>query len=120
MLDTCTFVFATTDPEMLSRDVLSLFEDYNNEFCISIETVRELIIAFKNKGLSFKHCNDASEIIKAIKDIFYFTILPLQEEQMQTYSTLVLNESENHRDPSDHVIYAMRKTPEGFHICRHM
>lgn len=104
MLDTCTLIFATTDPDSLGLDVKHLFDDYANEFCVSIESVRELIIAFKNKGLKFHAYRSVSDIIHTIKNIFYFTILPLSEEQMQTYANLSINIWEDHRDPSDHVI----------------
>lgn len=106
LLDTCTFLFATTDPDLLGKDVRHLFDDYSNEFCISIESVRELIIAFKNKGLKFHSCLFAEDIIHTIKDVFCFTILPIQEEHMQTYSKLSINIAEDHRDPSDHMIIA--------------
>ncbi len=106
LLDTCTLLFATTEPELLGKDVRHLFDDYDNEFCVSIETVKELIITFKNKGLKFHTCQNCEEIIDTIKNVFWFTILPLQEEQMQTYANLEINTFQDHRDPSDHVIIA--------------
>lgn len=32
LLDTCTFLFATTEPELLGKEVRNLFDDYDNEF----------------------------------------------------------------------------------------
>ncbi|MCQ2231985.1 MAG: type II toxin-antitoxin system VapC family toxin [Paludibacteraceae bacterium] len=106
LLDTCTFLFATTEPELLGKEVRNLFDDYDNEFCISIETVRELIIAFKNKGLKFRECQYSEDIIHTIKNVLNITILPVKEEHMQTFATLDINVNQDHRDPSDHVIIA--------------
>ena len=50
LLDTNIFVYAVSDPDLLSRDVRSILEDYDSVLCISAESVRELIVAFKNKG----------------------------------------------------------------------
>ena len=49
MLDTCAFIDAVTEPDNLGADVCALMEDYENEFCISIETIREVILKYKNK-----------------------------------------------------------------------
>ena len=49
MLDTCAFIDAVTEPDNLGTDVCALMEDYENEFCISIETIREVILKYKNK-----------------------------------------------------------------------
>mgnify|MGYP000243092756 FL=1 len=38
MLDTCAFIDATTDYELLGQDVCALMEDYDNQFCISIDS----------------------------------------------------------------------------------
>ena len=54
MLDTCAFIDAVTEPDNLGADVCALMEDYENEFCISIETIREAILKFffyKRQGL---------------------------------------------------------------------
>ena len=44
LLDTCAFIDAVTEPDNLGTDVCALMEDYENEFCISIETIREVIL----------------------------------------------------------------------------
>lgn len=106
LVDTCTFLFLANDPDLLGPDIQSIFEDYDNEFCISIESIKELIIAYRSKGVSFKSCKSISDIIHTIKNVYYFTILPLKEEQMQTYANLSINTAEDHRDPSDHIIIA--------------
>lgn len=42
MLDTCAFIDAVTEPDNLGANICALMEDYENEFCISIETIRLL------------------------------------------------------------------------------
>lgn len=46
------------------------------------------------------------QMIDAIKNEFFIEILPLREEHMKTYSELVLNVEQDHKDPSDHIIIA--------------
>ena len=55
MLDTCAFIDAVTEPDNLGTDVCALMEDYENEFCISIETIREVILKYKNNHLIISH-----------------------------------------------------------------
>lgn len=45
-----------------------------------------------------------------IRDKYFIEILPLEEEYMKTYSELRINITENHKDPSDHVIIAQAIT----------
>lgn len=104
MLDTCTFVFAANDSDRLSKEVQLLLEDWENEFCISVETVRELIVAIRNKGLHFNNCKTEGDLIRMIEEDYYITILPLNKEHVQTYSNLTINTAEDHKDPSDHMI----------------
>lgn len=106
MLDTCVLIHLTTDPELLSRNVYAILEDYDNTFCISAETVRELIIQFNKQKLVSKFWKTAEDMIDAIKEDYYIDILPLHEEHMRTYANLRINTEEDHNDPSDHVIIA--------------
>ena len=73
---------------------------------ISAESVRELIVAYRNKGLCSKRWKSAEAMIVAIEKEFYVKILPLKKEHMQTYAHMEINEAQGHKDPSDHVIIA--------------
>ena len=73
---------------------------------ISAESVRELIVAYNNKGLCSKRWKSAEEMVDAIEDEFFIQILPVKREHMKTYSRLIINEAQGHKDPSDHVIIA--------------
>ena len=48
MLDTCAFIDAVTEPDNLGTNICALMEDYENEFCISIETIREVLTSTRN------------------------------------------------------------------------
>ena len=106
LIDTNIFVYAATDRDSLSRDVKAIMEDYDTVLCISSESVRELIVAYRTKGLCSRRWKSAEEMVRAIEDEFYITILPLGKEHMETLARLETNEAQGHKDPSDHVIIA--------------
>ena len=45
-------------------------------------------------------------MVNAIREKFYIRILPIGEEHMETYAQMELNLTEDHKDPSDHIIIA--------------
>lgn len=110
MLDTNIFVYAATDRESLSRDVRALLEDTDTTLCLSVESVRELIVAYRNKGLCSQRWKTAEAMVRAIEDEFYITILPISKQHMLTYARLQLNERQGHKDPSDHIIISQAIT----------
>lgn len=110
LLDTNIFIFAAIDIDCLCRDVRSILEDYDNTFCLSAESVKELIVAYRTKGIGARHWKTLEAMVKAIKDDYGISILPLKEEHMLTYARLELNENQGHKDPSDHVIIAQAIT----------
>ena len=61
-------------------------------------------MSFNNKKLLSKYWKSAEEMLLAMKEEAMVDILPITERTMFTYSRLVLNEAQDHRDPSDHVI----------------
>lgn len=110
LLDTNIFIFATTDKSWLSDEVFHILDDPANLLCISAESVRELIIAYNNKGWGNKRWKTAEDMVRSIEEDYFIEILPLQKEVMHTYSRLRLNTAMNHKDPSDHVIIAHAMT----------
>ena len=50
LLDTNTYIYLSTDRENLDSDVFSILSEPETLMCISAESVRELIIAYNNKG----------------------------------------------------------------------
>ena len=108
LLDTNIFVYMS--PEYLSRDVLSLLKEPDTQLFISAESVRELIVGYRNKGLCSKRWKTAEDMVAAIENEFYIQILPLKKEHMATYARMEINEAQGHKDPSDHVIIAHAMT----------
>lgn len=104
MIDTNIFVYMTQDISSLEHDIRELLSDYSNTLHMSAESVKELIVAYNNKGLLTKKWKSAEEMVTAIEDEYYIKILPVSKEQMKTYSKLSINHIDNHKDPSDHVI----------------
>ena len=104
LIDTQIFIFLVQDFSSLSREVVSLLSDYANTLHMSAESVKELIVAYNNKGLLTKKWKSAEEMVAAIEDEYYIKILPVSKEHMKTYSKLSINSIDGHKDPSDHVI----------------
>lgn len=95
-----------TDVDSLSRDVVALLDEPDTLLYISAESVKELIVGYRNKGLCSKRWKTALEMVKAIEEEFYITILPVTKKHMETYAHMTINESQGHKDPSDHIIIA--------------
>ena len=106
MLDTCSLIFLMNEPDLLSKDIQCLLEDYENNFCISVETIKEIVILYRNKGYGRKRWSKERDIIEDIKKKFFIEILPIKEEQMTAYADLKINTLQDHKDPSDHMIIA--------------
>ena len=106
LIDTNIYVYMSTDPEYLSRDVLSLLKEPDTLIYMSAESVRELIVGYRNKGLCSKRWKTVEDMVAAIEEEFYVQIQPLKKEHMQTYARMEINEAQGHKDPSDHVIIA--------------
>lgn len=110
LLDTNIFVYAVQDRNSLNEDATAILEDYDNTFYMSAESIKELIVAYRNKKLLNKKWKSAREMVASITEDYFITILPVDNEVMKTYSTLDINEADNHNDPSDHVIISQAIT----------
>ena len=110
LIDTNIFIYLSTDHDKLSPDVLAMLSEPGTVLYISTESVRELIVAYNNKGLGNKEWKTAEDMVHSIEETYYLEILPVQKEVMYTYSRLRINNTQNHRDPSDHVIISHAMT----------
>ncbi len=110
LLDTSTFIYLSTDRERLNLDVIELLSESDTLMYISAESVRELIVAYNNKGWGNRKWKTAEDMVRSIEETYYVEILPIQKEVMQTYSRLSINNAMNHKDPSDHVIISHAMT----------
>lgn len=106
LLDTNIFVYMATDRGWLHNDILSILQDYDNVLYMSSESVKELIVAYNNKGLCNKRWKTANAMVDAIEEDFNIKISPIKKEHLITYANLLTNSEQGHKDPSDHVIIA--------------
>ena len=106
LLDTCIVLYLIQERDRLSRDVSALLSDYDNQLYVSAESVKELIVAYRRKGLGRKIWKTEEDIIAMIKEDLCIEILPIREEHIRTYARLTINENQGHFDPSDHIIIA--------------
>ena len=83
LIDTNIFIYAVLDRDSLSRDVKAILEDPDTVLNISAESVRELIVAYNNKGLCSKRWKTAEDMVNAIENEFFIQILPLKKEHMK-------------------------------------
>ena len=104
LIDTNIFVYLATDPELLSADVQAIIQDPDNSLYMSMESVKELVVAYRRKGLWAKRWRTPEDIIDSIKEEYFIDILPIHEEHMRTFAHLTTNEAQGHTDPSDHLI----------------
>lgn len=110
LLDTNIFIYLSTDHDKLDPNVYSILSEPETLMYISAESVRELIVAYNNKGWGNKKWKTAEDMVRSIEETHFVEILPIAKDVMQTYSRLSVNKTMNHKDPSDHVIISHAKT----------
>ena len=106
MLDTCVVIDMLVDFDGLDKGVVSLLEDPTNVLCASFETMRELVVHFNNKKLLNRYFKTPTDVLQAVENELDIEFLPIRRDVGYTYSRLTINEAEDHRDPSDHIIIA--------------
>jgi PIN domain nuclease of toxin-antitoxin system len=110
MLDTCIVCDMLYKAKKMDSKVFDMFDDYSCTLYASFETLRELIVLFNNKKIRSKQWKKAQDVINTVTDDLDIKILPLRKEVADTYANLVLNETLNHYDPSDHIIISQAIT----------
>jgi PIN domain nuclease of toxin-antitoxin system len=111
LLDTNIFTFiATKQYDCLTRDVAAIMNDYDNEFWMPLESVRELIVAHRAGKLISKMYDKPLDVVEAIERDFNIRIVNMDMNTMRTMAKLEINTAEEHNDPSDHVIIAQAIT----------
>lgn len=110
MLDTNIFVFLANEKDRLSHPVRNILFDPQNAICMSVESVREIIIKHRKGDLLNKRWRDSRDIIKAITKEFGIDILPTDLNVMRTLAGLQINQAQSHEDPFDHLIISQAIT----------
>ena len=67
LIDTNIFVYAVIDRDSLDRDVTAILQEPDTVLYMSAESVRELIVGYRNKGLCSKRWNSIEEMVTAIE-----------------------------------------------------
>ena len=106
ILDTCAVIELITSSDTQELDFRNIIDDPNVMLFASFETARELVVHFNNKTLLSKHWQTAKQMLTSIEQDYGIEFLPLRRDTAFTYADLQLNEEQDHRDPSDHVIIA--------------
>ena len=106
MLDTNIFAYLADEKDRLTRDVFAILDDVSNMLYMSSESVKELVVAFKNKGLLAKRWKTVREMIDAIDEEYGITVLPVDVPIVKRMAELESNTAESHNDPSDLIIIA--------------
>ena len=106
LLDTCAVIDLITSPRTTELEFWDIFDDPETMPYVSFEMARELVVHFNNKRLLSKHWQSARQMLTSIEQDYGIEILPLRRDTAFTYADLRLNEEQDHRDPSDHVIIA--------------
>ena len=110
LLDTHIFIWYAKDSSELSEDVTTILEDWESELLISMESVRELLVAYRNKPLLRKYWESPIEMIDSIQRDYNIRIIQPDMEVMRTLAKMEINEAQEHYDPSDHVIISQAIT----------
>ena len=104
MLDTCAIIDLLTDIDSLSKGAQALIEDPENVLFASAESMRELVVYFNNKKLLNRYFKTSTDVLQAVENELDIEFLPVRRNVGYAYSRLTINEEQDHRDPSDHVI----------------
>lgn len=104
MLDTCAIIDLLVDMDNLSKGAQALIEDPDNILFASAESMRELVVHFNNKRLLNRYFKTSTDVLKAVETELDIEFLPIRRDVGYQYSRLTINEAEDHRDPSDHII----------------
>ena len=107
LLDTCAVIDLITSSDETDVEFWDIFDDPDTMPYASFETARELVVHFNNKTLLSKHWQTAKQMLTSIEQDYGIEFLPLRRDTAFTYADLQLNEEQDHRDPSDHVIMPM-------------
>ena len=105
-IDTNVFILAIIDRERLSKNVLHLFEDYENQIYISSESIKEFIhlVQLNRIKVNFKKVEEIFDII----DVLGYTIKYVKKEHLKTLAVLPIMRP--HTDPSDRLIISQAIT----------
>jgi PIN domain nuclease of toxin-antitoxin system len=98
LLDTCTFLWAVSDPDQLPARVVDLMLAPEHEVFVSAASGWEIVIKAGTGRLSLRH--DADRFVREQRETAGFAPLPIDEES----ALHVLRLPALHRDPFDRIL----------------
>jgi PIN domain nuclease of toxin-antitoxin system len=104
LIDTHIIIWAAKERWKLTPNVKAILEDYENDICVSSESLKELVLLWNKKPHFQKWWKSPLELVRAVEEESFFRILYLHKEHYETYAKLQINEAQEHYDPSDHLI----------------
>ena len=104
LIDTHIYIWYRKERDRLSRDVLTILEDYDNQIYLSSESLREFVLLWNSKPNIRRWWKTPVEMIRSVEEETQFQILYLHKEHYERYARLEINEAQKHYDPSDHLI----------------
>ena len=104
LIDTHIFSWYLKERENLSRDVIAILEDYENQIYLSAESLREFVLLWNNKPHIRRWWKTPQDMIRSVEEDTQFNILYLHKEHYEQFARLEINEAKKHYDPSDHII----------------
>ena len=110
LLDTHIFIWYAKERNNLSRDVMEILSNWENQLYVSSETLKELILLWNKKPEIRKYWKSPFDLIRCVEDEFYIKVDYLHKEHYETYARLRINEAQDHNDPSDHIIISQAIT----------
>jgi len=94
--------------DYISNDVRNILSDYDNQVCVSSESIREFINLIQAGKISDKKGKLILDLFKFIEEELGYTIKYIAKEHLQTLVKLPL--IDEHRDPSDRLIISQAIT----------
>ena len=104
-IDTNIFLFFIAEPNELDSSVTALFEDYENSFIISSESIREIAMLIKGGRLNNKIWRTYADVRNAI-DKHGIEVRYVAEAHLKT----LYNLHPHHSDPADLMIISQAIT----------
>ena len=106
LVDTNIIVYILGFPDLLDNDVKAIISEPETLLYASVESAKELVVAYRSKGLFAKNWHSPADMLRSIEENFYISFLPISINHIQTYANMALNSRMDHKDPSDHLIIA--------------
>ena len=94
--------------DYISDDVQSILSDYDNQICISSESIKEFIHLVQIGKISGKKDKVTLNIFNFVENELGYTIKYIAKEHLNTLAKLPL--IDEHRDPSDRLIISQAIT----------